>query len=83
MTDSFVLSIIYKGEEKDYTGYLLLQGHSHKFKVMVGELEVFFELDEEGSYRAVLMPWQEEKDLKKIDRQLLSLLQQKIEEILR
>ncbi len=83
MTDPFELSIIYKGEEKIYTGYLLLQGHSHKFKVMIEEQEVFFEPDEEGSYRAVLMPWQEEKDLRKIDKQLLSLLQQKIEEILR
>lgn len=82
MTDPFILTVDYKGQTRDFNAQLLLQGYSHKFQVMVDDMELFFEPDEEGHYRAILMPWQQEKDLKKIDKLLLSEIQQKIEEIL-
>jgi hypothetical protein len=82
MTDPFILTVDYKGQTQDFNAQLLLQGYSHKFQVTVGDMELFFEPDEEGHYRAILMPWQQEKDLKKIDKLLLSEIQQKIEEIL-
>lgn len=56
MTDEFTLSVNYKGQEHHFTARLIMQGYAHKFQVMVYETEVYFEPDEEGSYRAVKMP---------------------------
>lgn len=82
MTDEFTLTIHYKGEDLHFQARLILQGYSHKFQVMVDEKEIFFEPDEEGHYRAVKMPLQEEAAFAKIDREILSSIQQKIEIIL-
>ena len=82
MTDEFNLVIEYRGEVKEFSASLLLQGYTHKFKVLANGLEIFFEPDEEGSYRAVKMPWQEEKAIEKIDKNLLKAIQEKIEAIL-
>ncbi|MFT3823811.1 MAG: hypothetical protein QM731_07815 [Chitinophagaceae bacterium] len=82
MTDDFILDVHYKEQEHHFTARLLLQGYTHKFVVLVGETEVYFEQDEEGSYRAVKMPEQDEKELAKLDKQLLAAIGQKIEEIL-
>ena len=83
MTDHFDLIIDYKGEQKEFPANLLLQGYTHKFKVIIDNKEVFFEPDEEGSYRAVIMPGQNEREFQKIDRNLLKAIQEKIELILR
>jgi len=82
MTDPFILYIHHNNQELELTAELVLQGYSHKFKVMIGQVEVFFEPDEEGQYRAVKMPGQDQRELEKIDRSLLSAIQQKIESIL-
>ena len=82
MNDEFAIIINYKGQELNYPAKLLLQGFTHKFQVTLPETDVFFEPDEEGRYRVVKMPWQEEKVLLKIDKALLAEIQQKIEEIL-
>ena len=82
MADEFNLIIEYRGEVKEFSASLLLQGYTHKFKVLVDGLEIFFEPDEEGSYRAVKMPWQDEKQLEKMDRSLLRAIQEKIQAIL-
>ncbi len=47
MTDEFILTITYKQEQTDFKARLLLQGYVHKFRVMVDEMEIFFEPDEE------------------------------------
>jgi len=83
MTEEFLLSILYKGQEQHFPAKLLLQGYTHKFQVTLPETDVFFEPDEEGQYRVIKMPGQEEKDLSKIDKVLLAEIQKKIEEILR
>jgi hypothetical protein len=82
MTDEFNLEIDYKGEVKEFPANLLLHGYTHKFKVLVDGLEIFFEPDEEGSYRAVKMPWQDEMQFEKMDRSMLQAIQEKIEAIL-
>jgi hypothetical protein len=82
MTDEFILTITYKQEQTDFKARLLLQGYVHKFRVMVDEMEIFFEPDEEGHYRAVKMSWQDEKQIEKIDKNLLSVIAQKIEAVL-
>jgi hypothetical protein len=82
MSDQFTLSVDYKGEERQYTADLLIQGFTHKFRVLIDGVEVFFEPDEEGHYRAIKMPWQEERQFTKTDIGLLGEIQQKIEAIL-
>jgi hypothetical protein len=82
MTDEFDLIIDYNGEQKNFPAKLLLQGYTHKFKIMINDKEIFFERDEEGSYRAMKMPWQNEKELEKIDKQLLRAIQEKIQAII-
>ena len=82
MTEPFILSVNHNSQELEFTAQLLLQGYTHKFKVLIDQAEVFFEPDEEGHYRAVKMPWQEQRGLEKIDQGLLSAIQQKIESIL-
>jgi hypothetical protein len=81
MTDEFNI-IEYKGELKEFPAQLLLQKYTHKFKVLVDGLEIFFEPDEESGYRAVRIPGQEEKQLEKIDNSLLQGIQEKIQAIL-
>lgn len=83
MEDPFILKVNYKGEDRDFNAVLLLQGFTHKIKVQAGETEIFFEPDEEGGYRAVKMPWQEQKELDKTDRHLIALIRQKIQEVLK
>jgi hypothetical protein len=83
MADSFEISIEYRGEEKTLTGYLLLYGYSHQIKMVVDEMEIYFEPDEEGIYRVLKMPWQKQKDFEKMDRALLYAIQQKIIEVLK
>ncbi len=82
MTDPFILAINYKGKELPLTAQLIMQGYSHKFKVLVNDMEVYFEPDEEGTYRAVMMPGQDEEVLLKTDPELLSLIAQKIAAVL-
>jgi len=81
MAEPFTLSVPYGGEERTFTAQLLLQGYTHKFKIIIDKTEVIFEPDEEGEYRAIRMPWQQPKDLDNLDQQLLHAIQQKIASI--
>ena len=83
MEEIFTIDVPYKGTQKSFTGQLVLQGYSHKIKILVEKTELFFEPDEEGNYRLIKMPWQEQNELEKIDRELISEIQQTIHEILR
>jgi hypothetical protein len=65
MTDEFNLEIKYKGQLKELSAQLLLQGYTHKFKVLVVRLEVFFKPDEEGGYRAVRILDRKRSNLRK------------------
>jgi hypothetical protein len=82
MTEEFIITIVYKDAERHFPAKLLLQGFTHKFQVSLPETDVFFEPDEEGHYRAVKMPGQDEKVLLKIDREMLAGIQEKIKAIL-
>jgi hypothetical protein len=82
MKEEFTLAVSHNGQERFFTANLLIQGYTHKFRVIVDQVEIFFEPDEEGHYRAVKMPWQEEKQFVKTDARLLGEIQQQIEAIL-
>jgi hypothetical protein len=82
MSDHFSLSIVYKNQEKEYPVTLVQQGYTYKLIVSIDDQEICFEPDEERNFRVVAMPGQDEKKLEKIDRQLLQMLKEKIEEML-
>ncbi len=82
MTEEFTITAHYKGDDLQFTARLLLQGYSHQFEVDINGVLVHFEPDDSGSYRVLKMPWQEEKELLKIDKTLLAAISGSIEAIL-
>lgn len=83
MDDAFVITVNYKGVDRDFEAELQVMGYIHKFRVEVGEVPVFFERDEEGGYRAVVpRPEDGEKQGSLPDVGLLKAISEKIEEIL-
>ena len=54
MPESFLLSVKYKNEVKQFESELRVFGYTHKIAVNVNGTEVIFEPDEERNYRAVL-----------------------------
>ncbi|HSZ85943.1 MAG TPA: hypothetical protein VK787_07920 [Puia sp.] len=83
MTDPFTITINYNDSQQDFAAQLLQQGYSYKFKVLIDELEVFFEPDDEGSFRVIKMPGQDQKALEKLDKKLLFEIQQQLESIIK
>ncbi|CAN5395600.1 hypothetical protein BH10BAC2_BH10BAC2_46360 [soil metagenome] len=82
MTEEFILSVQHTGQEYELKANMISWGYSHKFLVIINNTEVYFEPDEEGSYRAIMMPGQDEKVLEKIDRGLIHPVQESIEKLL-
>lgn len=82
MYEPFVLTVPNKGQDRDYEAQLEQTGYTHRFRVRVNEVEVLFERDEEGGYRAMLPPTVTEQEAAKLDRELLQAIAQQIEAIL-
>ena len=88
MEDSFIITVTYKGQDRDFEAELLQMGYIHKFHVIVEESDLYFERDEEGCYRAILQDPPEEQSTHRqrakphADAELLKLIAAKIEEIL-
>jgi hypothetical protein len=62
MTEPFLLSVPYKGGEKEIEVQLQMTGYTHRFRADMGNgLEVFFEPDEERQYRAIIPPEQADR----------------------
>jgi len=77
MPESFLLSVQYKNEEKQFESELRVFGYTHKIAVNVNGIEIIFEPDEERNYRAVLT--EPEINKKKIDIELLRLITEELE----
>jgi hypothetical protein len=82
VNDELTLSIEHKGEQKDYQARLVQFGYSYRIVVTVNDVGIYFEPDEERNFRIVAIPEQDEKLLRKIDKNVLSLLKEKLEEVL-
>lgn len=74
MTETFNLTVNYKGEDRDFETELQAWGYAHRFLVKVEGIDVFFERDEEGHYRAVIPPAHLNTSSKPIDRTLLQVI---------
>ena len=54
MYEPFQLPVTYKGKDLLLPAQLIRFGYTHKFKISVNEINVMFEPDEEGVYRAMI-----------------------------
>ncbi len=74
MAESILITVPFRGEERQFEATLLVMGYIYKFQVVVGETTVLFEKDEEGTYRAVI-PWEDlDRVKKRPDPELLESL---------
>jgi hypothetical protein len=77
----FEIPVAYKNRELLFPARLLQLGYTHRFAVDVYGQEIFFELDEERSYRAMINPEQLQNNTK-VDVELLEAIAGAIEAIL-
>lgn len=82
MDEPFELPVAYKGKELLLPARLLQLGYSHKFLIDIYGQEIFFEPDEEHSYRALIDPEQLEGN-KRLDIELLKAVAEAIQAILK
>lgn len=54
MTEPIFITVPYKNAENQFEIELQVTGYTHRIKVIINEVTVFFEPDEERQYRAVL-----------------------------
>ena len=80
MEDSFIITVTYKGKDRDFEAELLQMGYTHKFHVIVEEIDLYFERDEERNYRAIVEEGVSSRRLP--DMELIKLIAEKIEAIL-
>ncbi|RYZ29301.1 MAG: hypothetical protein EOO10_06745 [Chitinophagaceae bacterium] len=80
MDEPFELPVIYREKDLLLPAQLIQQGYTHKFQVTVDDLDVYFEPDEEGNYRALVDP---DNLPKHIEPALLQAIAKSIETILR
>lgn len=82
MEDPFILEVTYKQTQHAFTAQLQLTGYTHRFIVTLPQLEIWFERDEEGAYRAVVPPGTPVTEAEKLDVALLQAIALQIETIL-
>ncbi len=82
MDEPFTISVFYKGKKLDFEVRFQKWGFSHRFLVEVQGIPLFFERDEEGSYRAVLFPETAREKNQVIDAGLLKAIAAEIQSIL-
>lgn len=66
MEESIVITVPYKGNEKEIEVQWQPMGYTHRFKAWIEGVELFFEPDEERQYRAVI-PAEQEVAARKLD----------------
>jgi DNA polymerase/3'-5' exonuclease PolX len=81
MDEPFIITVPYKGEEINLEAQLQLTGYTHRFRVVIDEVDIFFEPDEERQYRAIIPPEQAEA-ARRIDHALLQAVAATLHEVL-
>ena len=54
MEESFTITVLHKGTEKELTGRLRISAYTHQFLFNIGDAEVILEKDDEGNFRAII-----------------------------
>lgn len=73
----FELPVSYQEKELLFRAAYIPAGFTHRIRVVIDETEVFFEPDEEGSYRA-LVATTDARVMDKMDKALLEAVLQSI-----
>lgn len=81
MEEPIIITVLYKGEEKKLEAQWQPIGYTHRFRILIEGVEVFFEPDEERQYRAVIPPGQSNV-AHKIDTALLQAVSETLHEVL-
>jgi hypothetical protein len=71
LEEPFILEVEHNGSQLQLETRLLRLGYTYKFTVIVDEIEVMFERDEEGGFRAVVPDAVNQKTRRSIDVSLL------------
>jgi hypothetical protein len=71
MEETFVLTVDHNGKQLNLDTQFMRVGYTYKFKVQVNGMEVFFEPDEQGEFRAILPEGIDERNKRNIDLLLL------------
>lgn len=82
MDEPFEIPVLYKGQELLFPARLSIVGYSRKFLVTIDGLELFFEQDNNGKYRAMANA-SNQVDVKDFDTELLKAIAESIESILK
>ncbi|WP_276482057.1 hypothetical protein [Paraflavitalea pollutisoli] len=56
MSETIVITVPYRGTDKEIELEWQPMGYTHRFKAQIDNVEVYFEPDEERNYRVVLPP---------------------------
>jgi len=78
--DELVLPITYAGEDIELPLTMYAYGYTFRVEILIGETQVIFEPDEEGSYRALISAEQVEKN-KTLNRGLLQAIAEALEKL--
>lgn len=52
--EQLTLPVIYKGKELSFPLKIVPQGYVYRFVVQINDIEVIYEKDDEGAYRAII-----------------------------
>jgi hypothetical protein len=79
MDEAFVLEVEHNGKPLQFETRLMRLGYTYKLSVMVDEIEILFERDEEGGFRAIVPEGVDQKNRRSIDPALLKSIADAIE----
>ena len=82
MDNNFEIPILYKGKEHLFPASLITTGYTYKIQAEVFGKLISFEPDEERNFRAV-MSMDDLHDSSKIDKELLQLIAETLESIVK
>ncbi|MDZ4794956.1 MAG: hypothetical protein SGI83_11810 [Bacteroidota bacterium] len=80
MENEYMLPVIFNGKESEFPAKLLIYGFTSKMQVEIDGTKVFFELDDERNWRA-LISYDDALANKKISSYLLRAVAEAIEKI--
>jgi hypothetical protein len=80
MDDIYSIDVIVDGEKLNIEARLIAVGYTHRFAVIINEIEVIYEPDEERKYRAVVSI-DIAAQLKKNDRELIETVALRLEQL--
>ena len=82
MDDTIEIPVNYKNKELTFEAKFLKLGYSYKFEIDVNGTTVFFELDEERNFRAIVDQSIENRN-NKIDVELIQSIAESLQAILK